>query len=127
MIELGAATTDQMVLCFLKAEIDSHRQSKYMLALKAYLPDRSLIDNADLSDPEANRSRAMILGAVRGYGHGVYLFEGSPSDVKWRRVSIAPDDFGRIKYLSIAWAASGSRARANYSVVHLTPDDQSSG
>src|ERR1700746_2942871 len=113
MIELGAAPSDEMALCFLRAEIDSHRHAQYMQAIHVYGLDlTTLIDDADLSDPHANRSRATLLGEIRGYGRGALVFSGFPSDVTWRRVSIPPAEFGRLKYLSVeSWIklSGGSR------------------
>src|SRR5215216_5762811 len=102
MLMLGAASEDQVVLAFLRAEIDSpKRRLDYLPRLQARRLDRArLIDVADLSDPSANCARRLILGAARGYGRGEWLFKGCPADTKWERVLVEPADFDRLKYIS---------------------------
>jgi hypothetical protein len=100
MRELGPASNDEMVLAFLRAEIDSPRAHFYLQALSAYTVDRSLVDNADLADDRANRVRVAVLGAVRGYGRNERLFYGFPSDTKWRRVLVDPSEFSKLRYLN---------------------------
>jgi hypothetical protein len=102
MLELGPASNDEMVLCFIRAEIDSPKWGPlYQRKLKDLHFDRSsLIDNADLGDRLANRDRGVILGAVRGYGHNIALFRKFPLDTRWRRVSVHPSDFYRLKYIN---------------------------
>ena len=102
MIELGHASDDEMVLAFLRAEIDLPKWGPdYFALLHALRLDRSyLIDAADLLDAYANCARKVVLGAVRGYGRGEQLFQGFPPDTKWRRVSIEPSDFHRLKYIN---------------------------
>jgi hypothetical protein len=70
MRAVGPASNDEMVLSFLRGEIDSARWGPhYMAVLNQIRTDRlSLIDNADLNDADANRARAMVLGPIRGYG-----------------------------------------------------------
>jgi hypothetical protein len=74
---LGPATEDDMVLVFLRAEIDSSRFAVDLLAALADLGlDRSLIDRADLSNAEGNLRRRQVLeefrGPRRGPGAGVF-------------------------------------------------------
>jgi len=102
MIELGPASDDDIVLAFVRAEIDSPTWGPgYLDWLRALRLDRSyLIDAADLLDAYANCARKVVLGAVRGYGRGELLFQGFFPDTKWRRVSIEPSDFHRLKYIN---------------------------
>jgi len=86
MIELRPATADEMVLAFLRAEVDSPRFSpviKHWLVTHRF--DRTtLIDNGLLHDLEQNRLRAELLGAARGYQDNKWLFAEFPDDVQWR-------------------------------------------
>ena len=91
---------NEMILAFLKAEIDSPRWGQYYLAI---LSDRGLnknkiIDCADLSRSEHNIFRAELLGSVRGYGKNDSLFRGFPSDTKWRRTQMSIQNFSGLKY-----------------------------
>jgi hypothetical protein len=102
MREIGPASSDEMVLSFIRAEIDSPVWGVYyQRALDGLRFERSsLIDEADLKDSYANCVRGIILGAVRGYGRQDLLFRGFPSDTEWRRVSVDASDFRRLKYLN---------------------------
>lgn len=102
MIELGAASEDDVVLAFLRAEIDSPKWGpNYSYALRELELDRvSLVDAADLEDARACSARKDLLGVVRGYGRDVALFEGFPKDTTWRRVKVEPSDFQRLKCIS---------------------------
>jgi len=115
MMGLGVASEDEVVLAFLRAEIDSpKRRVDYLPRLQALRLNRtSLIDLADLSDASANHARRLILGAARGYGRGEWLFKGFPADTKWERVLIEPADFGRLKYISrdADWLSLSGRTR----------------
>jgi hypothetical protein len=102
MIELGAASEDEVVLAFLRAEIDSPKWGQeYSRVLRGLNLDRIfLIDAADLADAHAGGIRKDVLGAVRGYGRNGALFTGFPRDPTWRRVQIEPSDFHRLKCIS---------------------------
>jgi hypothetical protein len=103
MIEQGRASEDEVVLAFLRAEINSTmRQQHYMRCVQSLGLDRaSLLDTADLTDEHANYARKVILGAVRGFGRGLWLFEGFPTNTAWRRVLVEPADFHRLKCISM--------------------------
>jgi hypothetical protein len=104
MREMGPATADEMVLSFLRAEIDSPVWGPHYMAVLNHMGvDRfSLIDNAeiDLSDANANRTRANALGLIRGYGRDMLLFRGFPTDTTWRRVQLDPSEFQVLKYIN---------------------------
>lgn len=102
MIELGAASEDEVVLAFLRAEIHSPKWGQeYLRVLHGLHLDRaSLIDAADLADARASGIRKDVLGAVRGYGRNGALFTGFPRDTTWCRVQIEPSDFHRLKSIS---------------------------
>jgi hypothetical protein len=102
MIELGAASEDEVVLAFLRAEIDSPKWGQdYSGVLRELHLDRvSLIDAADLADAHAAGIRKVVLGAVRGYGRNGALFTDFPRDTTWRRVQVEPFDFHQLKCIS---------------------------
>ncbi len=90
------ATADAMRLAFLKGQIDSPRWGRHYLAfLRRHGLDRAtLIERADLSNPEQNRQRAQLAAAASGL-----LFSGFPSDVTWTRGTLAPADLERLRYM----------------------------
>jgi len=118
MRELGPATEVEVVLAFLKAEIDSPRFGPAVAKIldNSGLGRAMLIDNADLANPGHNRLRTELLKAVRGYRAGLYLFKGFPGDVRWRRVELLPGDVGNLRYANFpTWVAlsNGSRLVAD--------------
>jgi hypothetical protein len=100
MIEIGPATESEMVLAFLQAEIDSTRYGKYYSEVlsKSSLDRRAIIDDPDMHSARDNQIRNKLLGVVRGYGDGKYLFQGFPAGVAWRQIALAPEEFSLLKY-----------------------------
>lgn len=100
MIEISPSEENEVVLAFLKAEIDSPRfGSNYKtILLNSGLSRREIIDHPDLRNKEQNHIRRELLKAVRGYKANNYLFAGFPSDISWRKVQIKPDEFDLLRY-----------------------------
>jgi hypothetical protein len=99
MQELGSVTDNDVVLAFLRAEIDSETWGPTILSLlKKFLRDRRLIDEADLTDYPTNGIRKAILADYRGFGLSKGLFENFPEDTTWRRVLLA--DVSGLKYIN---------------------------
>lgn len=92
------ATEAEMVLAFLRAEIDSDRFGD---RVRSCLTDLGLLHESDLGDEEANRKRREALGCYRGYGRNAHLFEGFPSDVKWKLVSVTVEELGTFRYARV--------------------------
>src|ERR1019366_4177138 len=103
MIEMGLATENDMVLAFLRAEVESPRfgaiYSQYLDRLNTCGISRErLIDSADLNSPRENAQRIELLKAVRGYRANNLLFRSFPNDVTWRRVGVEPSDWMNVRY-----------------------------
>jgi hypothetical protein len=97
MIEVRAATVDEMILAFLQADIETpaeDRKELYGNAL-AVLDKSALIDRGDLTDPQQNNARRRILGEVRGA-----LFQGFPGDTDWRLFKVTPDQLKGFRYVN---------------------------
>jgi hypothetical protein len=93
MIEVRPVTVDEMVLAFVRAEIESptDRGKALIHALAQLHEERAqLIDRANLTDERQNRARRSLLGAARGYGQNLYLFRNFPYDTAWRLVTVTP-------------------------------------
>jgi hypothetical protein len=102
---LGPATEDDMVLAFLRAEIESSRFADGVLAALAGMGlDRALVDQADLGDVDANLSRRRVLEVYRGPRHGsdAGVFGGLPDDISWSWVALTPAELADVRY--IHWA-----------------------
>jgi hypothetical protein len=97
---LAPATEDDMVLLFLRAEIDSWRFSAALLeALTELGHDRSLVDHADTSDPEENAVRREALARARGYLRNKAVFNGLPDDISWSWAMLTPDELAAVRYI----------------------------
>jgi len=98
MVELGSADESEMILAFLRAEVDSFRFRRYVAhCLRMLGTDRNLIDRADITDARQNQLRKDLLGCYRGYGKDD-LFRGFPTRMTWRRVRLDAIDLETVVY-----------------------------
>jgi hypothetical protein len=108
MVELGPASVNEMVLAFVKAEVDSERfRNDYLAPMAQCGFDRhTLIDSADLESASQNRVRLYALTRAKGG-----LLRGL-EDVTWRRVALEKADIPRLKYLNhLNWIEFSGRTR----------------
>ena len=98
MIHIESVTEDDVVLAFVKAEINSPFYGpKYQAQLASLGASReTLIDNADLSDQPQNDLRKTLLRGARGYPDR-FLFRNLPRDTAWRRVRLEPNEIVALK------------------------------
>jgi hypothetical protein len=98
--DVAPVTQDEMVLAFLRAEINSPTWGMHIRqGLSALGRDEQLIWQPDLTSTEQNALRAQLLG-YRGYKLNRSLFRGFPNAVKWRLVELNRDDFINLLYLN---------------------------
>jgi hypothetical protein len=130
---IGPATEDEMVLAFLRAEIESSRFAADLLAALADLGlDRTLVDQADLSDPEGNARRRQVLEDYRGprRGPAAGIFGGFPDDVSWSWAALTPAELADVRYIHWEYwlEASGGTRRPADAIARMratwdVPDD----
>ena len=89
MIELGRARESDVVLAFLRAEPDRWHNNKAVQNLLSSIgvTNQKLI-HADFLGDYADRLRACVLDAFRGYLRKEGLFTRFPNGVVWRRVEL---------------------------------------
>jgi hypothetical protein len=101
MKEVRPATVDEMIVAFLRADIetiDPDRRELYAKVLAALGADRAtLIHRGDIHDPQQNDARRFVLG-VRGYGQKIALFRDFPEDTGWHLFKVTPDEVKGFKY-----------------------------
>ncbi len=99
---IAPATADEMVLEFLRAEVDSPRFGSHVAgALASKNSTREdLIDNGDPNDVKQNAVRAAVLGHYRGYPN-TRFFKGFPYDTLWVRYSLSPEPLKNLRYAKI--------------------------
>ena len=129
MIELGAANEHEMILAFLKAEVDASRYHDLIQDCLEYLAPygftrAGLIDEPNLSNQQQNDARIWILQTFRGYRQNKLLFSGFPLDAVWRRVAIEPHELDRLRYANEPhWLAfSDHTRRPSRMVANLSTD-----
>jgi hypothetical protein len=117
MIDLGPATEHEMILAFLKAEVDSSRYHDFIkswlecLAPQGFTRDQ-LIDRPDLSNNRHNQARLWILQKFRGYRADRKLFKGFPLDAVWRCVALEQHELHRLRYANEpSWLAFSGNTR----------------
>jgi hypothetical protein len=125
---LGPITEDEMVLAFLRAEVDS---SSFSDTPRAILGTRQPIDAPNLGNEAENALRRTALGAYRGYGLNAVLFAGFPTDVTWQSVALSRTELGEVRYLNYrTWVelSGGSRlvkdGAANVELVPVADVDK---
>ena len=98
-------TKDDMILEFLRAEVDSPRFGPSVAYAIATLGSGStrehLIDNGDTTNAEQNIMRSTILRSYRGYPDED-LFRGFPLDTTWVQCSLQLEDLKVVQYAKIA-------------------------
>jgi hypothetical protein len=90
MIERGPATEEEVILAYLRAEIDSCRFAQVRIQVSKLGRTRGeLIDEVDLTNQQDNKDRLLILQQ-----------SGRPFCWKlvWRRTELEPSDLGRLRY-----------------------------
>jgi hypothetical protein len=104
---------NEMVLAFLKAEIDSPRFGSHVKqGLVSQNSTRDIIDNPDLQNDSENLIRGNCLESFRGYQTNQFLFQGFPNNIVWKRASVAKTELENFKYANYpTWVelSQGSR------------------
>lgn len=100
MIERGVAGPDEVVLAFIRAEIDSPRFGPVYTGILARAGrDRAtIVDHPDRTDAAASHFRHAMLKSIRGWGDDRLLFTGFPDDTQWRRVELEPAEVAGLRY-----------------------------
>ncbi len=104
---------DEMIAIFLKAEINSSRFSKFILdILRNDGKERDIVTNPNTNSREDNEYRRSILERYRGFSSKTLLFNGFPSNVGWKRVSLSKDELKDIKFIKENyWIALSNNSR----------------
>jgi len=98
MIDIGPARESEVVLAFLKAEIDY--RDGIQQTLQWFGTREELIEHADIGNDFQNAARAVVLDSYRGYLTRRLFFIGFPTNVTWRRCELESADFQRLMYIA---------------------------
>jgi hypothetical protein len=97
---ISAASVDEMVLAFLRAEANSTRWGNAFANL-----DRRLVDQPDVNNPVENQARIDALAGHRGnITTRTGFFRGLPLDTSWQRWALTPVELGDVLYANyVTW------------------------
>lgn len=97
MIHIGSVTEDEVVLAFVKAEIDSpiYGPTYQNKLAEMGISREHLINKADLSASLQNTYRKALLGHVRGYPRQ-RLFFNFPLNTTWQRVRLETNEISAL-------------------------------
>jgi hypothetical protein len=102
MEDLGTASDDQVILAWLRAEIDSPPFQNYLIGdppKPSHLArGLALARNPDLDNAEQNAERRRIIASAHGFGRGSLIFAGLEDDIAWRRVRASIADVAAMLY-----------------------------
>jgi hypothetical protein len=106
------ATEAEVVLAFLRGEIDSER---FGAEVRQALGDTRLVRHPDLDSDEENRARERALANARGW-RDTGLFEGFPERVEWFHGALPAEVLARVRYIDYSYwneLSGGSRRPAD--------------
>ena len=104
MLYLREASEDEMILVFLKGEINSIRfQSQIHEVLHNLKMSVEIIDKADLNNLAENIKRREILKNFRGYKNNTDLFENFPDISRWILAECSNNDINKIRYINYSY------------------------
>jgi hypothetical protein len=105
----------EVVLAFLRGEIDSERFGAGVRAALAEVGGSRLVRHPDLDSDLENLARARALATARGWREGG-MFEGFPERVDWYHGVLPPDVLARVRYIDYSYwneLSGGSRRPAD--------------
>jgi hypothetical protein len=109
----------EVVLAFLRGEIDSERFGDEVRRAVAEAGGLELVRHPDLASAEENRARERALGAARGW-RGSGMFEGFPEQVDWYHGVVPPGVLARVRYIDYSYwneLSGGTRRPADVPAV----------
>ena len=90
---------DEMILEFLKGEIQSDRFNNDLKRVLDKLSlDDNIINNGDFNNQDENKKRLKIMNLFRGYPDKE-LFKNFPNINQWKFVQLSSDDINNIYYI----------------------------
>jgi hypothetical protein len=107
----------EVVAAFLRAELESERFGpaiREALARDGVVP--ALVGAPEVTDEGQNAYRRELLGELRGWGRGKWLFGGFPEEIDWFRAALTPDEVASVLYIDWDWwltLSGGSRRPAD--------------
>jgi hypothetical protein len=92
----------EVVLAFLRGEIDSARFGDDVKRAIVEAGGIDLVANPDLVSAEENTARENALSIARGWPN-TEIFEGFPKEVEWYRGVLAPANLERVRFMEYSY------------------------
>jgi hypothetical protein len=110
---IGTSSEAEMVASFLVGELSSERFGPTLARVLARRgQSKTLVTNANLSDPDENEQRRQVLGEFRGYRQNRELFTGFPDEVSWQHAVLSPSELLGVLYIEYSyWTALSDGTR----------------
>jgi hypothetical protein len=108
-------TEAEVVLAFLRGELDSDRFGDDVKCALAEVGGLDLVQSPALDSELENRARERALSAVRGW-RDAGLFEGFPEEVEWYHGVLSPGELERVRFIDYSYwneLSAGSRRPAD--------------
>jgi hypothetical protein len=101
---IESVTEDEVIACFLRAELDSGRYGEVLRELLDRDDrDVDVLARPDFADLAANRYRSALLDEYRGFEQRIGLFGGFPERVEWHRAALSRDEVVDVLYIDWDW------------------------
>ena len=106
------ADESEVVVSFLRGEIDSERCGDDVRRALVDAGGLELVHSPDLDSEEENRARERALSVARGWRTNAGLFTGFPDTVTWYHGVLQPDDLSRVRFIDYSyWVALSGGSR----------------
>ena len=100
---IRGASENEMILEFLKGEIDSKRFRSDLIGNMEKLGiDEKIIRSGSTDSDEENSLRKKLLGAFRGYPDRE-IFENYPRDISWKYVRFSEEDLDKLYFVDYSY------------------------
>jgi hypothetical protein len=110
------ATESEIVLAFLRGEVDSERFGSDVRQALVEAGGLDLVQRPDLDSEEENRARDRAFSAARGWRTNTGLFAGFPETVQLYHGPLPPDELSRVRFIDYSYwieLSGGSRRPAD--------------
>ena len=112
MRQARPATEDEVILAFLRGELDSPRFGDAIRDALETGGGIPLVSCADTASLQENEARRRALASTRGWATGAGLFAGFPADVTWTHGLLEHEELDRVRFIDYSYwveLSGGSR------------------
>jgi hypothetical protein len=122
---IRAASEDEVILSFLRSELDSPRFGSATRAALDRVGGTALVTHPELRSGTENEARREALAEARGWGTGEAFFAGFPRDIIWQHAELEVEELDRLRFIDYSYwteLSGGSRRAADVRAMLQRPD-----